>query len=55
MLKFNPGFNTFDADSYKVAFEDRETPELFRDIFPYDEPPRIGFNHRLSPMHGGSS
>jgi isopropylmalate/homocitrate/citramalate synthase len=50
MLKFNPGYNTFDADSYRVAFEDREEPELFRDIFPYSEPPRIGFNHRLTPM-----
>jgi len=24
---------------------------LFKDVFPYDEVPRIGFNHRLTPMH----
>jgi len=25
-------------------------PELFREIFPYKEVPRLGFNHRLVPM-----
>lgn len=50
MLKFNPGYNTFDSDSYVVHLEDPDTPTLFRDIFPYDEVPRIGFNHRLVPM-----
>lgn len=50
MLKFNPGFNTLDSDSYTVHLEDRRDPDLFRDIFPYTEAPRIGFNHRLVPM-----
>ena len=50
MLKYNTGFNTFDADSYIVHLEDPPEPNLFRDIFPYSEAPRIGFNHRLVPM-----
>lgn len=50
MLTFNPAYNTFDADSYVVQLEDRDTPELLRDIFPYNDFPRIGFNHRLVPM-----
>ena len=50
MLKFNRGYNTFDLDSYAVHLENPSEPELFRDIFPYSEAPRIGFNHRLSPM-----
>jgi len=50
MLKFSQGFNTFDSDSYSVHFDDPTEPNLFRDIFPYDEVPKIGFNHRLSPM-----
>jgi isopropylmalate/homocitrate/citramalate synthase len=50
MLTFNPAYNTFDADSYVVQLEDRDTPELFKDIFPYNDFPRIGFNHRLVPM-----
>jgi isopropylmalate/homocitrate/citramalate synthase len=50
MLKFNRGYNTFDLDSYTVHLDNPSEPELFRDIFPYSEAPRIGFNHRLSPM-----
>ncbi|MFC1498202.1 2-isopropylmalate synthase [Verrucomicrobiota bacterium] len=50
MLKFNPGYNVFDSDSYAVHLEDPENPNLFRDIFPYSAVPRIGFNHRLVPM-----
>jgi citrate (Re)-synthase len=50
MLKFNRGYNTFDLDSYSVHLENPTEPNLFREIFPYTEVPRIGFNHRLSPM-----
>ena len=50
MLKFNTGYNTFDSDSYAVHLDNPTEPNLFRDIFPYTEVPRIGFNHRLSPM-----
>ena len=50
VLKFNPGYNTFDSDSYAIHMENPSEPNLFRDIFPYDEIPRIGFNHRLVPM-----
>ncbi len=50
MLKYNPGYNTFDSDSYTVHLEDPDKPNLFRDIFPYSEVPRMGFNHRLVPM-----
>lgn len=50
MLKFNPGYNTFDSDSYTVQLAEPDKPNLFRDVFPYEEVPRIGFNHRLVPM-----
>jgi len=50
MLKFNHGYNTFDSDSYIVHLEDLPEPNLYRDVFPYVEAPRIGFNHRLVPM-----
>ena len=50
MLNFNPGYNTFDYDSYSMQLEDPEKANLYRDIFPYAEAPRIGFNHRLVPM-----
>ncbi|MBA4386396.1 MAG: 2-isopropylmalate synthase [Verrucomicrobia bacterium] len=50
MLKYNSGFNTFDSDSYVVQFEDPPEANLHRDIFPYSEAPRLGFNHRIVPM-----
>ena len=50
MLRFNQGYNTFDYDSYTVHLDNPEQPNLFRPLFPYDEVPRIGFNHRLVPM-----
>lgn len=50
MLRFNQGYNTFDYDSYTVSLSNPQEPNLFRPLFPYDEVPRIGFNHRLVPM-----
>jgi len=50
MLKFNNGFNTFDSDSYSVRLDNPNEPNLFREIFPYNTVPKIGFNHRLSPL-----
>lgn len=50
MLDYNTGFNTFDSDSYTVHLDDPTDPNLFRDVFPYAEVPRIGFNHRRVPM-----
>jgi len=49
-MKFNRGYNTFDSDSYTISMTEPDKPELFRDIFPYKEVPRMGFNHRLVPM-----
>jgi hypothetical protein len=50
MLKFSAAYNTFETDSYTVHLENPDEPNLFRDSFPYAEPPRMGFNHRLVPM-----
>lgn len=50
-MKFNRGYNTFEADSYVVAMTEPKEAELFREIFPYKEVPKLGFNHRLVPMN----
>jgi len=41
MLKFNPGYNTFDSIHIPSHLESPDEPNLFRDIFPYDEPSRM--------------
>src|SRR3990172_5937431 len=50
-LTFNPKSNTLEEELYRYQLQDRDDPNLFRDVFPYNEPPRIPFNHRLVPMN----
>ena len=50
MTKWNEAYNTFETDSYTVHLENPKDPNLFRDIFPYGEAPRLGFNRRIVPM-----
>jgi len=49
-LLFNPRSNTLEQESYVFPLKDTPEPILFRDTFPYDEVPKIGFNHRRVPM-----
>ncbi len=51
MLKFNKKTNLFEDESYHYELQDVAEPQLFRDMFPYDEVPRIIFNQRLVPMN----
>lgn len=50
MLKPNKHSNLLEQDSYKYNLQDVEEPNLYRDIFPYTEVPKVPFNHRLVPM-----
>lgn len=42
--------NLLQENDYKYTLQDVSEPELFRDMFAYDEIPKIRFNHRLVPM-----
>lgn len=42
--------NLLEEEPYKYHLVERETPNLFREIFPYDEVPTIPFNHRTIQM-----
>lgn len=50
-IKFNPHTNMLEEDRYTYSLQDVAKPELYRDIFPYTEVPRITFNHRHVPMN----
>ncbi|MCE5300019.1 MAG: 2-isopropylmalate synthase [Spirochaetia bacterium] len=50
-LQFNKKTNLFEEEFYHYELQDVKEPELYRDLFPYDEVPRITFNHRLVPMN----
>lgn len=51
MLKFDKKTHVLEKRDYVYKLRNVRKPQLFEDVFPYDEPPRIPFNHRIVPMH----
>ncbi len=43
--------NLLQENDYSYFLQDVEKPELFRDMFSYEEVPKIRFNHRVVPMY----
>ena len=43
-------WNLLEENDYSFSFQNVEEPQLFRDMFDYDNVPKITFNHRLVPM-----
>jgi len=50
MIGFNKGRNTLEQETYHYELQDVAEPNLYRDLFSYQLPPMIAFNHRLVPM-----
>ena len=50
MLEISSKTNLLEQKIYRYDLQDVAEPELYRDIFPYTEVPRIAFNHRRVPM-----
>ncbi len=50
MLEISSKTNLLEQKSYKYSLQDIPEPNLYRDIYSYDEVPRIPFNHRRVPM-----
>lgn len=51
MIAKNPQSNLLEQSQYKYSLQDVEDPNLYRDIYPYDEIPKIAFNHRRVPLN----
>ena len=51
MIELNPSSNLLEQDPYQYELQDVAEAQLFRDIYPYDEIPKIPFNHRRVPMY----
>ena len=43
--------NMLQENDYKYSLQDVSEPNLFRDMFSYDEVPKVRFNHRIVPMY----
>ena len=50
MIEFNKHTNTLEQTQYKYSLQDIAEPNLYREIFNYDEIPKCAFNHRRVPM-----
>ncbi len=50
MLEISPHTNLLEQNSYRYSLQDVKDPNLYRDIYPYTEVPRISFNHRRVPI-----
>jgi hypothetical protein len=50
MLEISEKTNLLEQKSYKYQLQDVAEPNLYRDIYPYDEVPKIPFNHRRVPI-----
>lgn len=50
MLEISQKTNLLEQKSYKYSLQDVAEPNLYRDIYPYTDVPRIAFNHRRVPI-----
>jgi citrate (Re)-synthase len=50
MIKFNKDRGTLEREDYQYELQDVPEPNLFRDIYTYEMPPLMCFNHRQVPM-----
>ena len=50
MLEISPKTNLLEQSIYKYSLQDVDEPNLYRDIYSYDEVPKVAFNHRRVPM-----
>lgn len=50
MLEISPKTNLLEQRTYKYSLQDVAEPNLYRDIYSYDDVPKVSFNHRRVPM-----
>ena len=50
MLEISRKSNLLEQKSYRYSLQDIESPNLYQDIYNYEEVPRVPFNHRRVPM-----
>ncbi len=50
MIFKNNYSNLIEQSQYKYSLQDVDEPNLYREIYPYDEIPKIAFNHRHVPL-----
>nr|WP_330404349.1 hypothetical protein [Vallitalea okinawensis] len=50
MIEYSTNTNLLERTEFKYPLQDINKPNLFRNLYPYEEVPKIAFNHRLVPI-----
>ena len=50
MLEISSKTNLLEQSTYKYSLQDVKEPNLYREVYPYTDVPRIPFNHRRVPL-----
>ena len=50
MVELSPKTNLLEQNAYKYSLQDVSSPNLWRDIYNYEEVPKVAFNHRRVPI-----
>lgn len=50
MLEISEKTNLLEQKSYRYQLQDVQEPNLYRDVYNYEEVPRVAFNHRRVPI-----
>ena len=50
MLEISKKTNLLEQSVYKYSLQDVDEPNLYRDLYNYDDVPKVPFNHRRVPM-----
>ncbi len=51
MLELSPRTNLLEENDYRYSLQDVRDPVLYRDVYNYEEIPKVAFNHRRVPMN----
>lgn len=51
MLKLSKKSNLLEQKNYKYSLQNVKNPNLYRDMYSYDQVPKVAFNHRRVPMN----
>ena len=51
MLEISNKSNLLEQKTYKYSLQDIENPNLYREIYTYEDVPKVAFNHRRVPMN----
>lgn len=50
MLEISPKSNLLEQKSYRYSLQDVAEPNLYREVYNYEEVPKVPFNHRRVPL-----